>query len=48
MTLKDSTDNHQNIDEYSDMILEFISSLPEIMGGNDPHDSVYQQAHEAE
>lgn len=28
-----------------ELILEFISSLPEILEGNDPHWPVYQAAH---
>lgn len=27
------------------MVLEFISSLPAILEGRDPHDEVYLQAH---
>ena len=39
MTLKDSTA------DTSEMLLEFMSSLPEILEGNDPHDEIYKQAH---
>lgn len=28
-----------------ELILEFISSLPEILEGNDPHTEWYKQAH---
>lgn len=32
-------------DRDAAMVHEFISSLPEILRGNDPHDAIYRQAH---
>ncbi len=32
-------------DRDAAMVHEFISSLPEILEGRDPHDAIYQQSH---